>query len=80
MTCRELASFIMAYLNEELAVDVREAFDRHLSVCPNCVRYLAQYRDTMAVGRRAFEETDADVPSSVPEDLVRAILAARPTE
>jgi len=81
MTCRELADFLMEYLDGELPADVRAAFDRHLSLCPNCVAYLAAYKTTIAMGRRAFAadeaEADADARPDVPEDLVKAILIAR---
>ena len=43
MTCRELADFIADYLSDELPAHVRAAFDEHLRVCPNCVKYLAGY-------------------------------------
>jgi anti-sigma factor RsiW len=77
MTCRELADFLMDYLNDDLAPDVRAAFDRHLSLCPNCVNYLSGYKTTIELGRRAFADDDADASTEVPEDLLRAILAAR---
>lgn len=79
MTCRELADFLMDYLNGELTPDVRGAFDRHLSLCPNCVNYLAGYKATVALGKRAFADDEADAATQVPEDLLRAILAARRT-
>ena len=77
MTCRELADFLMDYLNEDLPDDVRAAFDRHLALCPNCRTYLANYEDTIKLGKAAFADGDAAVPASVPEQLVKAILDAR---
>ena len=77
MTCREFADFMDAYLAGELAADVLGSFDYHISVCPNCVRYLAQYRDAIAFGRSAFADVNAVVPGDVPEDLIAAIMAAR---
>ena len=77
MTCREFADFMADYLSGELGPELRHAFDYHLSLCVNCVRYLASYRETVALGKRAFEDQDAAVPAEVPEDLVKAILAAR---
>lgn len=76
MTCRELADFLMDYLNEDLAADVRAAFDRHLALCPNCVAYVKTYRTTIELGRRAFADDEADAGTEVPDELVRAILAA----
>jgi len=80
MTCRELADFLMDYLNEDLPDDVRAAFDRHLALCPNCVAYVKTYRTTIELGRRAFADDEADAGTEVPDELVRAILAARDRE
>ena len=80
MTCREFADFMMDYLSDELSTESRAAFEHHLSVCTNCQRYLASYRETVKLGKHAFADVDADVPSQVPEELVKAILAARPRQ
>jgi anti-sigma factor RsiW len=77
VTCREFAEFIMDYLTGELGADVRAIFERHLSRCPACHEYLAQYEQTVRAGRLAFGHLDEVVPAEVPEDLVRAILASR---
>lgn len=77
MTCREFADFIADYLAGELSPPVRTAFDHHLTVCPNCRRYLTSYAEAVKLGKAAFAVDDAGVPPSVPEELVRAILAAR---
>jgi len=77
VTCKDFASFILDYLENELDGTTRATFEYHLSVCPNCVRYLAHYRATVAAGRDAFHERSGSVPDDVPEDLVRAILASR---
>ena len=79
MTCRELIEFLMAYLDGELPPASRRVFDAHLAACPPCRRYLASYREAIALGRAAFQPDHLDEPvrDDVPEDLVRAILAAR---
>ena len=77
MTCRDFADFLDRYLAATLPAPIVSRFERHLDVCPNCQRYLAQYRDTIALGRRAFDEPAATVPTEVPDDLVAAILTAR---
>ena len=74
MTCRECAEFLSDYLEGELAHDVRAVFERHLSLCPNCEIYLAQFRATVLAGQRAFDDDASEV---VPDELIRAILAAR---
>jgi len=77
MTCREFADFIMDYLSGELSPDVRQTFETHLSRCTNCQKYLAGYKQTIELGRRAFEDDEAELPGDVPEDLIKAIMAAR---
>jgi anti-sigma factor RsiW len=77
VTCKDFASFILEYLENELDGTTRATFEHHLSICPNCVRYLAHYRATISAGREAFREPSDALPLEVPEDLVRAILATR---
>ncbi|MGH9176066.1 MAG: anti-sigma factor family protein [Vicinamibacterales bacterium] len=74
MTCRECAEFLADYLSGEVPPDVRATFERHLTRCPNCVTYVEQYRATIEAGKAAFEH---ETPEDFPEELVRAILAAR---
>jgi anti-sigma factor RsiW len=77
VTCKDFASFILDYLESDLDGMTRATFEQHLSICPNCVQYLAHYRATIRAGREAFNEPSGTLPPEVPEDLVRAILAAR---
>lgn len=79
MTCREFADFMMAYMSDELPADTRTAFDRHLGLCANCRTYLTSYEESVKLGRRAFDDENAEVPPEIPADLVKAILAARRT-
>jgi anti-sigma factor RsiW len=76
MTCREFADFLDSYLSGGLPPAVRAAFEHHLQLCINCVRYLEQYRQSIELGRRVFEAPSAEVPAEVPEDLIRGILVA----
>ena len=76
MTCREFADFLDAYLSGELPPSVLASFEHHLELCINCVRYLEQYRQSIELGRRAFDRSSAVVPADVPEDLIRAMLVA----
>jgi anti-sigma factor RsiW len=78
ITCRELITFLHAYLASELPPDRASEFERHLSVCPSCVAYIRNYREATALGRRAFD-APPDSPAEragVPEELVAAIVAA----
>lgn len=77
MTCRDFLDFIMRYLDGELPAEEQAPFEHHLSLCPDCDRYLRRYRATALAGRAAFVDPEASVPADVPEELVRAILASR---
>jgi len=77
MTCRELTEFLMAYVEGSLPAEERAIFDRHLSICPPCVTYVASYEATLNLERAAFAGPDEAVGEDVPETLVRAILASR---
>jgi anti-sigma factor RsiW len=74
VTCREFADFVIDYFEGRLDADARARFDRHLTLCPDCVHYLRQYRDTIQAGEMAFDD---EVAVSVPDDLLQAILAAK---
>ena len=78
MTCRECAEFLSDYLDGDLDAGVRQVFEQHLSLCPNCVTYLEQFRVTIQAGQDAFGDPPAD-DAAVPEELIRAILASRRT-
>ena len=77
MTCRDMVQFLMDYLSEELPDDTRTVFERHVNACPDCVTYLATYRETIVLCRESFTVREHDVPAEVPEDLIQAILAAQ---
>ncbi len=76
MTCRDFVSFLLDYVEGALPPHERRRFDEHLSVCPDCVEYLAQYLDVIRAGKLAFAD---DLPEEVPDQLVDAILSVRRT-
>lgn len=78
MTCQELVEFLMQYLDGELSPEECAAFEEHLGECPDCIVYLETYRETVRVGRMVCKCPNDPVPADVPEELIRAILAARP--
>ena len=77
MTCKALIEFLDDYVDGSLAPDARAQFEAHLAQCPPCVDYLRTYRDTIALARRACDETaDAGAAPGVPEELVTVVLKA----
>jgi len=77
LVCRDLVDSLDEYLSGSMAPDRRAAFSVHLSQCPSCVSYMKTYRATLELGRAALLRSEEPVPDEVPEDLVRAIFAAR---
>lgn len=76
MNCREFVEFLMAYVNNDLAENEACAFRQHISDCPPCIHYLESYRETLALEKEAYREEEM-LFEQAPENLVRAILAAR---
>lgn len=79
LTCRDLIDFLRAYLDGELPPALRRRFEEHVDACPPCLHYLDSYRETVSLAAEAFAPCGPDdaVPEEVPEELVRAVLAAR---
>ncbi|HET7291742.1 MAG TPA: zf-HC2 domain-containing protein [Vicinamibacteria bacterium] len=77
LTCREFLGFLDDYLARALDKDSLAAFEKHLSDCPACVAYLQTYQQAIRLGQAVLRAADDPVPEAVPEELVRAILAAR---
>lgn len=89
MTCRELIDFLIDYHEGSLDTATRGEFDRHLSLCPPCRRYLESYLSTIALAKASCEDsehtlnTDSTSTASnapkrppMPEELVSSILRA----
>lgn len=77
MTCRELIDFLDAYRTRELPPAQAAEFEKHLTLCPSCVTYVNTYEQTIKLGRKAMCDADGPVPHDAPEELIKAILAAR---
>jgi len=79
LTCREFVEFLDDYLEGTLSPDRAATFDSHLSSCPSCVAYMKTYAAAIELAREALA-SELPLPEDVPEDLIRAILAAREPE
>jgi anti-sigma factor RsiW len=75
MTCREIADFLMDYLDGELPAATRATFEAHLRACRDCRNYLEGYRQTGAASKAAMTQPSLDV-AEMPDGLITAILAA----
>jgi anti-sigma factor RsiW len=74
VTCRDVADFLLDYVEGALPADTRRRVDEHMAACRDCVTYLRHYTEAVRAGRLAAAD---DLASDVPEAVVRAILRAR---
>jgi anti-sigma factor RsiW len=72
LTCRQFVEFLNDYLDDTLPADRHIVMDRHLEVCPECQRYLAGYRSTIALTKSARWDELGEVPS----ELFQAVIDA----
>jgi anti-sigma factor RsiW len=57
-TCRDVMEVVADYLDDALAPDDRDRFDRHLAGCAGCRAALEQFRVAMSVtGRLGGDDT-----------------------
>lgn len=72
MTCQELIEFLTDYLDGQLPLTQRMAFELHLTLCKDCRSYLHNFKTTI----HAAKQSVVDV-AEVPDELIDAILNAR---
>ncbi len=77
INCREFEGFILEYLEGDLTRRQSFVFETHLKVCRECRDYLTAYQTTTDVVKRVFQDEEAPVPETVPEDLIKAVLEAK---
>ncbi len=77
MTCRDIEGFLLDYLEGRLSAAKRIVFIMHLLMCAECREYIRKYKVARAMGSQAF---DTMMEEPVPEDLVKAVLAAQNEE
>jgi predicted anti-sigma-YlaC factor YlaD len=77
ISCAEFEDFIQDYLEDTLEPRQKKVFEFHLRLCRECRDYLSAYQQTLALGKAAFKQSDEIVPSTVPDDLIKAILDAQ---
>ena len=77
ITCVEFEEFITAYIDGELSQRQLKTFNLHLKVCRECREYLAAYQRTLEMTKSTIDHQETLDPGDVPEDLVKAIFAAK---
>ncbi len=75
--CITFEGFILDYFDGTLTFRQKFVFDLHLLMCRECRVYLKEYKAAMdlAASQKNVDFSDMDM-GEVPEDLVKAIVAA----
>lgn len=69
LSCPEMVELLTAYLDGALSAADAARFDAHLGLCPGCVTYVDQFRETLdATGTLG----DEHVPQGVMAQLLHA--------
>ena len=76
MTCRHVENFLMDYLEGRLSFWVRVRFGLHIFMCPNCSKYMQEYKNTIALEKKIFENPDDEAIGNVPDEILQAIMGA----
>ncbi len=67
LVCQKVVELVTDYLEGAMPPRERARFESHIADCPNCRRYLAQMRTTLAVLGRI--EAEAVAPEAMDEML-----------
>jgi anti-sigma factor RsiW len=67
LTCQELVELVTEYLEDALTSADRERFEQHLAICPGCVRYVEQLRETIQMSGGLREEA---LPAQARDELL----------
>lgn len=78
ISCDVFEAFVLDYLEGELPAAKRRVFERHLKMCRECRDYLSAYQASLDLAKRGMKEAEKRIDlADVPEDLVKAVIAAR---
>ena len=77
ITCLEYEDFVVSYLDGELTPRQNRVFKGHLIFCRECRQYLEAYKRSVELSRLLKEEPKKPSVEDAPEDLIKAILAAK---
>ena len=68
MTCKEFEELMTAYLDSELPVDKREAFEQHIGSCEKCQAEMSKYENCTRIFQKFAKDEDP------PETLRSAVF------
>lgn len=66
-SCKKMTDLILNYVTDRLHPNLRDEFERHLKICPDCVNFLHTYRKTVS---KTQSLRAADIPANVRENVL----------
>lgn len=66
-TCKQITDLVFDYLNDNLSPNIKQDFQQHLRICPDCVNFLNTYKKTVSVGRSIRPE---EIPPRVSNNVL----------
>jgi anti-sigma factor RsiW len=67
-TCKDAIDLLLAYLDGDLPAAQQKALEEHLGACTPCVEFMATYRRTPDLCKKALQTT-------MPKDLADSLKA-----
>lgn len=64
------------YVDGGMSLLTRLQFTMHVAICADCGKYLKMYKDSIALGKRIFEQPEDEAAGHVPDEILHAILVA----
>ena len=80
LTCKEFDDFMVDYLDQDMPVWQKVMCWLHLKMCRECADFVRDYQRTIVLGQMAYDDPAEPVPSSVPDELIKAALAHQKTK
>lgn len=75
ISCDEICGFLCDYLERSLNPETMAVFEAHISTCPPCAQYLAEYRQTILLSKKCCCPK-LHPPAPMPDSIVKAVLSA----
>jgi anti-sigma factor RsiW len=69
MKCEQFVELVTEYLDDAMDAETRQRFEDHLTLCPGCVTYLDQIRETV---RQAGHLRPEDLSPAARDHLLEA--------
>lgn len=70
VVCASGVELLMDYLEGALSAEMHSAIEQHVAGCPRCTAFVASYRATPEILRRA---TAASLPAALATELMRSV-------